>query len=96
MWPSFWIDGGDPWPERGEIDLIENIDRETYTYTALHTNNKCSMEYENASALMTRSWRDGPDGAIAALVRLSCHPAGLTRLSLGPSLAYRPSLSCAY
>ncbi|MBZ5727099.1 MAG: glycoside hydrolase family 16 protein [Acidobacteriia bacterium] len=33
IWPAFWMmgDGGEKWPDRGEIDIMENIGREPGT-----------------------------------------------------------------
>jgi beta-glucanase (GH16 family) len=37
IWPAFWMLGGTPWPDRGEIDIMENIGREPGTvHGSLH------------------------------------------------------------
>jgi len=37
IWPAFWMLGGLPWPDRGEIDIMENIGREpNRVYGTLH------------------------------------------------------------
>jgi len=37
IWPAFWMLGGTPWPDRGEIDIMENIGREPdRVYGTLH------------------------------------------------------------
>ena len=62
-WLGYWLKGGDPWPNHGEVDILENIDENTDTQTVLHTNNECSMKSQNASATMTGTWHGGPHGA---------------------------------
>lgn len=41
VWPSFWT-RGDVWPEHGEIDIIEGINKVTQNQMALHTLPGCS------------------------------------------------------
>ncbi|MGI5211446.1 family 16 glycosylhydrolase [Plantactinospora sp. CA-290183] len=37
IWPAFWMLGGMPWPDMGEIDIMENIGREpNRVYGTLH------------------------------------------------------------
>ena len=40
LWPAFWLMGADeekhPWPEAGEIDVVEQVSDPTRRYTSLH------------------------------------------------------------
>ncbi|KAJ3555376.1 hypothetical protein NM688_g2611 [Phlebia brevispora] len=41
VWPSIWTSGS-VWPQDGEIDIIEGVNRMTYNRMALHTTSGCS------------------------------------------------------
>ena len=43
-WPAFWLLGPDPWPENGEVDIIEGVHMETKNQMTLHTSAGCSIE----------------------------------------------------
>ena len=36
FWPAFWALGTGPWPETGEIDVMENVGEMDWTSVALH------------------------------------------------------------
>lgn len=41
VWPSIWTKGNN-WPDNGEIDIIEGVNRMTYNQMALHTQEGCT------------------------------------------------------
>ncbi|CAO2658729.1 Nn.00g064520.m01.CDS01 [Neocucurbitaria sp. VM-36] len=44
-WPSFWTWGSEkPWPELGEIDIIEGIHTNTVNAMSLHTADGCAID----------------------------------------------------
>ncbi|GAA3779017.1 glycoside hydrolase family 16 protein [Plantactinospora mayteni] len=50
IWPAFWMLGGMPWPDQGEIDIMENIGREPgNVYGTLH-----GPGYSGGSAVSSR------------------------------------------
>ncbi|RPA82999.1 hypothetical protein BJ508DRAFT_324879 [Ascobolus immersus RN42] len=44
VWPAFWL-FGDPWPDMGEIDVIEGFFNADRNGVALHTGSECIAEY---------------------------------------------------
>src|SRR3954471_15285493 len=36
LWPAFWALGDGPWPDTGEIDIMENVGDRSWTSVALH------------------------------------------------------------
>ncbi|KAH3966997.1 hypothetical protein HBI49_131340 [Parastagonospora nodorum] len=43
MWPSFWSLGREPWPVKGEIDIIEGVNDNQVNKMALHTDTNCKV-----------------------------------------------------
>ena len=42
-WPAWWTVGWDPWPDNGEIDIIEGANLQDHAHSALHTKKGCTM-----------------------------------------------------
>lgn len=42
-WPAWWTVGWDPWPDNGEIDIIEGANLQAHAHSALHTKQGCVM-----------------------------------------------------
>ncbi|KAF3042698.1 hypothetical protein E8E12_008097 [Didymella heteroderae] len=42
-WPAFWSLGREPWPVKGEIDIIEGVNQNTNNNFVLHTDTKCKV-----------------------------------------------------
>lgn len=42
-WPAFWSLGREPWPVKGEIDIIEGVNQNTNNNFVLHTDTTCSV-----------------------------------------------------
>jgi len=59
-WPAFWMVGPN-WPNGGEIDIIEGVDKQTQVLTTLHTSNGCDMGSEPTSDF-TGKWATGSQG----------------------------------
>ena len=36
FWPAFWVLGNGPWPDTGEIDVMENVGEPDWVSTAMH------------------------------------------------------------
>ncbi|GAA5898049.1 hypothetical protein JCM6882_003315 [Rhodosporidiobolus microsporus] len=51
-WPAFWL-YSDPWPENGEIDVLETVNLRSYNSMTLHTVSGCAR---NPNAEMTGTW----------------------------------------
>jgi len=58
-WPAFWT-VGPSWPNGGEIDIIEGVNKQTAVDTTLHTSDGCTMC--NEAANFTGTWGKGPNG----------------------------------
>eukprot|EP00523_Entomoneis_sp_CCMP467_P007859 CAMPEP_0168720936 /NCGR_PEP_ID=MMETSP0724-20121128/1824_1 /TAXON_ID=265536 /ORGANISM="Amphiprora sp., Strain CCMP467" /LENGTH=422 /DNA_ID=CAMNT_0008767563 /DNA_START=38 /DNA_END=1306 /DNA_ORIENTATION=+ len=43
VWPAVWLTDEDKWPDNGEVDIVEGINRQPMVKTALHTSDQCSM-----------------------------------------------------
>ncbi|KAF2735887.1 hypothetical protein EJ04DRAFT_183077 [Polyplosphaeria fusca] len=42
-WPAFWSLGGGVWPQHGEIDIIEGVNKNSVNKMVLHTDTECSV-----------------------------------------------------
>ncbi|KAJ4988249.1 beta-1,3-endoglucanase [Stagonosporopsis vannaccii] len=42
-WPAFWSLGREPWPVKGEIDIIEGVNQNSANSFVLHTDTKCKV-----------------------------------------------------
>jgi hypothetical protein len=42
-WPAFWSLGREPWPVKGEIDIIEGVNQNTNNNFVLHTDTQCKV-----------------------------------------------------
>ncbi|GAA5820124.1 hypothetical protein JCM11251_005492 [Rhodosporidiobolus azoricus] len=51
-WPAFWL-YSDPWPENGEIDVLETVNLRNYNSMNIHTVSGCNR---NPAAEMTGTW----------------------------------------
>jgi len=60
-WPAFWTCGPD-WPNAGEIDIIEGVNRQLQDQTTLHTSSGCDMSSVDPSSF-TGAWGKAIDGS---------------------------------
>lgn len=61
-WPAFWMYGEDaahPWPEWGEYDIIETLNRDTRITTSLHTNQGCDQSGSTPGVDFKTAWIPG-------------------------------------
>lgn len=57
-WPAFWtLSQNGPWPQGGEIDIIEGVNLNTHNQATLHTTSNCTMPPD--------LWREPQLGATA-------------------------------
>jgi hypothetical protein len=49
MWPAFWSLGQEPWPVKGEIDIIEGVNDNKVNKYVLHTDTKCKVNGQGQS-----------------------------------------------
>lgn len=64
-WPAFWLLGPDPWPQNGEVDIIEGVDKQETVSSTLHTTEGCDQSSESTD-LFTGSWNTGADNSSPA------------------------------
>eukprot|EP00923_Selenidium_pygospionis_P007575 GHVN01012968.1.p1 GENE.GHVN01012968.1~~GHVN01012968.1.p1 ORF type:complete len:293 (+),score=39.88 GHVN01012968.1:901-1779(+) len=67
-WPAFWTVGHEaeqPWPELGEIDIIEGANNQVYGHNALHTSNGCDMWGVDHLTHFDGQWSTAQDGGEA-------------------------------
>lgn len=55
-WPAYWTVGWDPWPENGEIDIIEGANLQSHAHVALHTKQGCKMPNDTSTFNGSYSW----------------------------------------
>ncbi len=48
-WPAFWMNGPDPWPQNGEVDIMESVNNNQQNQMTLHTG---AGEWRNLSAFL--------------------------------------------
>uniref|UniRef100_A0A914CM93 GH16 domain-containing protein n=1 Tax=Acrobeloides nanus TaxID=290746 RepID=A0A914CM93_9BILA len=63
-WPAWWTTNT-PWPDMGEIDIIEGIGGNTWNTITLHTRDGCHMRDKDA-IYFTGTWAKGDNGAVNA------------------------------
>jgi hypothetical protein len=44
LWPAFWALGSGAWPNNGEIDILEGVNKLTTNQFTLHTSANCQMD----------------------------------------------------
>ncbi|GMH65912.1 hypothetical protein TrLO_g8815 [Triparma laevis f. longispina] len=44
VWPAWWLTDEGNWPEDGEIDIFESVNKQSKAKTALHTTEGCEMK----------------------------------------------------
>ncbi|KAK0209324.1 glycoside hydrolase family 16 protein [Desarmillaria ectypa] len=55
-WPAFWsFSQSSPWPQGGEIDIIEGVNLNTNNLASLHTTPNCTMPEERLQSGQTQS-----------------------------------------
>ncbi|HLO30974.1 MAG TPA: glycoside hydrolase family 16 protein [Anaerolineales bacterium] len=61
LWPAFWAMGSSkPWPENGEIDIMENVGEPDWTNVAMH-----GPGYSGDTPLVNRKYFSGKEDATA-------------------------------
>ena len=43
-WPAFWSLGREPWPVKGEIDIIEGVNKNSVNKFVIHTDTSCKTD----------------------------------------------------
>ena len=66
MWPSFWSLGREPWPVKGEIDIIEGVNKAQFNKYVLHTDTSCKVDGlgQTGAQSLYDCALDGPNQAI--------------------------------
>lgn len=54
LWAAYWC-RGTPWPQNGEVDILEGIGSMDHNQISLHTHDNCSMQ-ENDTIYFTGQW----------------------------------------
>ncbi|KAI0079374.1 hypothetical protein K474DRAFT_649827 [Panus rudis PR-1116 ss-1] len=42
-WPAYWTVGS-PWPDHGEVDILENVNEATFNQITAHTGDSCELQ----------------------------------------------------
>lgn len=56
IWPAFWMTDEAAWPRNGEVDILEGVNGQTVSKTALHTSEKCDMYAHVPPYAKTGDW----------------------------------------
>jgi len=56
VWPAFWMTDEAVWPRNGEVDILEGVNGQTVSKTALHTSDHCDMYAHVPSYAKTGEW----------------------------------------
>lgn len=86
LWPAFWALGNGPWPDTGEMDILENVGDPSWTNFALH-----GPGYSGASALVSRNYFGAGTDITAWHVYSMAWTSGALVFSVDGAEAYRVS-----
>lgn len=56
VWPAFWMTDEAAWPRNGEVDVLEGVNGQTVSKTALHTSDRCDMYAHVPAWAKTGDW----------------------------------------
>ncbi|UPX20445.1 uncharacterized protein EKO05_0010676 [Ascochyta rabiei] len=64
-WPAFWSLGREPWPVKGEIDIIEGVNMNSVNKFVLHTDTQCKTDGKGQTGAQSlyNCALDSPSGA---------------------------------
>ena len=84
LWPAFWLLGAGPWPEVGEIDVMENVGEADWVSVAVH-----GAGYAGETPLVNRRYfPPGQDTGSWHVYSVDWTPSGLA-FRVDGDLAYR-------
>lgn len=67
-WPAFWS-VGPSWPENGEIDIIEGVNKNPGNEVVLHTSGSCAVSKQNMTGDLTSTECGEASGTIGCVVK---------------------------
>lgn len=67
-WPAFWS-VGPSWPENGEIDIIEGVNKNNGNEVVLHTSGSCAVSNQDMSGNLTSTECGEASGTIGCVVK---------------------------
>ncbi|KAJ4415390.1 hypothetical protein N0V82_007385 [Gnomoniopsis sp. IMI 355080] len=79
-WPSLWT-WADPWPTKGEIDIIEGVNSQTTNAMTLHTSATCQVT--QGTQLSTSTFVTGTDCNAPGTGSTGCQQQGASTASYG-------------